>query len=313
MTDTPDPLEDEHELISAINREGIFFRKAVMTKFEKFNWKCNAEYPYSLQKYIEEKGISRSADIYTKRPFGNPDNVEVNLIIECKKSYAPRSKWIFFKHKDDGLNAWEIHIPTEGVNLDLFSRFSNVKFPICYDQIVLKPIDNKQKLKTKGQKVETQLLRGNTTQIYQASAEVSNALFGIKSNKSDIYNDVESDLWRHFFRYLFSHNWFIPIVITNAELNISEFEITKDTIKTGAIDDKKFKLNSVPWLVFEYPLPYYLQLPEDPDPTDTSPINSASYIRKLPIIFLNSMEIEKFLKIIYNSAAPLLYSTGRIK
>jgi len=303
-------LEDKNEIIDVINREGIFFRMAVKKKFEELGCKCEVEYPYSLQNYIEEKGTSKSADIFAKRPFSHPDNVELNFIIECKKSYAQKNKWIFFKHKTDKLYAWNINFPTKGVYFNLFNKFPSLDFPVCYDQIVIKTV-NRNKSKS-GRKLEKDTKRGNLTQIYQASAEVSNALYGIKSNYINRLNEIDSKLWEYFFKYIPKDNWYIPLVITNAELNISEFEISNDTLKDGKIKEDEFKLESIPWLIFEYPLPYYLQIQEDQNPKNSTPIEYSSFIRKLPIIFLNSTKIDDFIKNIYRAAAPNAAMMGRI-
>lgn len=308
MTTPQNPLEDKNEIINAINREGIFFRKAVLTKFEELSWKCEVEYPYSLQKFLEEKRASKSIDIFANRRFGNPDNVEIKLIIECKRSYGPKNKWIFFKYKDDAFYTWKTEIPQgSGCLFDYFSRFSQKKFPICYDQIVLK-----QSNKSQGENLSPDLKRDGT-QIYQASAEVAHALYGIQSNYTEIFNKIGSDLWQHYFRHVFRNYWFLPIVVTNAEMFVSEFKISKNTLEDGNIKEKDFNLSSLPWLVYEYPLPHYLQIQEDQNYNDNRPFNDSQYIRKMPIIFLNSMKIKDFLKIIYSSAAPHLFSLGKIK
>ena len=135
--------------------------------------------------------------------------------------------------------------------------------------------------------------RGDVTQIYQASAEVSNALYGIKSMFTDELSEIDPQIWTEIFGHIYEDNWFIPIVITNAELNICEFDISNTTLKDGKIEETKFKLETVPWLAFEYPLPYYLQIAEDEDIHSNIPVTSSSYIRKLPILFLNSMKIDE--------------------
>mgnify|MGYP006282990727 FL=1 len=303
-----DPLEDNNEIISAINREGIFFRKAVMDKFSKLKWKCSPEYPYSLQEFTTDRNISKSADIFASRRFGRPDFVDLNFIIECKKSYAPKSKWLFFKINENKIRAWNFHFPCETVLLDCMGNLTNKAVDVCYDQTVLKPAKKNSKT---GEKLQQANLHTSGTQIYQASAEVAHALYGIKNEKDKQYSEVDNEIWRDVFSF-FKNRWFVPIVITNAELNVSEFEITEDTLLKGTIKNKDFKLKPVPWLIFEYPLPNYLQLPED-DKDSSFPFNFDNYIRKLPIIYLNSSKIEDFLQLIYQSTAPYLYSTGRIK
>lgn len=313
MVENDNPLKDTNEIINIINREGIFFRSAVKKKFEESHWKCEIEYPYSLQNFVEEKGISKSIDIYATRIFSHPDSVELNLIIECKKSYAPQNKWIFFKNKKDKLSAWNIQSPKTGGILNCLSQISPFDIISCYDQIVIKPKDGKQQ--NKGEKL-IQDKKRDVTQIYQASSEISNALYGIISMFPTQRKNEHSLILRK--RPIFENNWFIPVVITNAELNICEFEISNTTLMDGKIEEKKFKLEPVSMLTFEYPLPYYLQIAEDEMiPTDLSGIStdvlSFSYIRKLPIVFLNSMNIDEFLKIVYYSLAPNSWMIGKIK
>ena len=295
-----DPLEDEQEIISAINREGIFFRKAVMEKLNSLKWKCTAEYPYSLQKFITDRGISRSADIFAHKIFGRPDDTNLNFIIECKKSYAPKSKWIFFKLKEGKIRAWTFHFPNVTVLLDYIQNLTQEPVNICYDQTVLKPAKKNNK---SGEKLQQASLRTGGTQIYQASAEVAHALYGIKNEIYNRYSEVDEKSWKDVF-YYFKNRWFVPIVVTNAELSVSEFKISEDTLVKGAVRSKDFKLKSVPWLIYEYPLPNYLQLPED-DLDSSFPFNFDKYVRKLPIIYLNSMKIDEFLNHIYNAVAPI--------
>lgn len=308
MTEENDPLGNEQEIISAINREGIFFRKAVMEKLTTLNWKCTPEYPYSLQEFIIDRGISKSADIFAYKRFGSPDFAELNFVIECKKSYAPRSKWIFFKLNEGKISAWTFHFPCETVLLDCIKNITTQSVNICYDQTVLKLAKRNSR---SGEKLQRANLHTEGTQIYQASAEVAHALYGIKNEIYKRYDEVDEKIWKDVFHF-FHNRWFVPIVITNAELNVSEFKISEDTLCKGTIKQKDFKLKSVPWLVYEYPLPNYLQLPED-DQDSGFPFNFDKYVRNLPIIFLNSTKIEDFLQFIYQSVAPCLFSLGRTK
>jgi len=288
--DNENPLDDKQEIINAINREGIFFRKAIWQKFEKLDWKCQVESPYSLSKYFE--GIdSKSIDLLAEK-IDTENRIKLYLVIECKKSYAPKNKWIFFKRDEKYFKAWSFSSPSDGF-LDSFHTYQRwePKISICYDQIILK--SSRSDKKSKGEKLQIDNIRGDVTQIYQASAEVSKALYGIISHVSDDFNKIDSDFAKSVLGALCKRYWFFPVVITNATLNVCDFETNKNTLKEGKIDPNKFILKSVPWLIFEYPLPSYLHIQDE-----HSQPNNSYFVRKLPILFLNSMKIDEFLDFI---------------
>ncbi len=292
------PLNNLIEIQNAIAREGIFFRKAVAEKLSELHWSCDLESPYSLQRYTSEKGASRAADIVATKRLPDRDRATVKLILECKKSYSAKNKWIFFKTKDAPIESWAIELPQQIENeYNFFKHFSNIKIPYCYDQIVLRHDNDK-----KGQMLKKENIRNDSTSIYQASSEVSHALFGVKSNFAELLDelDMKNCQFRDDIKYNF---WFVPVVVTNADLMVSEFKPTEITLTEGNVEN--FKLTPVPWLVYEYPLPSYLQTRQSNKILIYNNIwNEPPYVRKLPIIFLNSKSIKDFFyHIVYESVA----------
>lgn len=88
MTQSSDSLRD------ALNRHGVFLKKAVLSELQKLGSR-------QLTVFGEEVGTSfggtRVADIIAVQYFG--DNSPLFFVIECKRT-RPDKQWIFFKHFD---------------------------------------------------------------------------------------------------------------------------------------------------------------------------------------------------------------------
>lgn len=281
-----DGLENKNELNELLKKQGYFFQRAVYQEIKKLTDRCESEYPFSLSNFIDSEKIPRTIDIYAILKLKDSS---VRFVIECKKAYNPGVNFIFFSEGRINFSAWNRNYnqPIPGGHMDYYEDFPYLNRAAIFanSEIVIRKKD-----KGKNQELTIE----SPGRIYKASRQVSSALYGIKANEKEEYEYLE--LEGRVVKF-----WYIPMVVTNCEINSCDFQTVKQTIANGSIPDGKIKWEKVPWLIYNYPLPQYLHIQEDYKHDDaTHAIFGSPWIRKLPILFINSESIKNFFELFKN-------------
>ena len=269
-------INEEEEIRIALNREGYAFQQAVRKRLQSLKWHTSTEYPYSLDGYLKGRMPTLKdpyiIDILGSKRVENivsPGWKGIRLIVECKKGYQQRKKWVFLKTEEHQPFAWCIE--NKGSINNVIEVETTKTLDFKPETLVI--ADNSVSLKKKSGALKSE---GPNSSIYKASNQVAHALFGIKKGVDFEMECNTSNITEEIF---------LPIVMTNLPLYVAE------------LYNKNYKLSTPNWVIYYFTPPTYLHTYADWGPQD--PFDKP--IMKLPIIFLNFGYIETFLEKIVSS------------
>lgn len=232
-----------------------------------------------IRKLLEENELTEWKPKYYDRPFAYPPRNgpikgfegRVDIVaekmctaglgysfIECKRANPEYCDWIFFPASEQSQFFYNMK---EKKSIGCGS----VNIP-ALENIVLCDVGVGVKEKWTNRKV------ADANEVEKACEQTCHALVGI--GIVDLL--VRSDTELRFF----------PIVITTANLFITEYDAKDIDIANGKINSN-LNLKPVDWLYFNYPIPQYLHFAKE-----TSP----NFARKATVIIVNSKKAEEFLR-----------------
>lgn len=287
----PTGLHDD-TITRRINYEGFPFQRAVYNKIletrvfkeKESRWKAREEASINVMKH-PNPDQTNSIDILA---WGELKDKFLYLLIECKKADPLRKIWIFAndteasKNKKEryGLETWTIYYPyphngPKETNYDpeicLSEPFSHTIFP-------MEIVDNN---KNKAQETANSSPPKQSKKILDACLQASSATIG-KLEEVEPKLDFFSDNLEHFC--------FIPIVVTTANIFSFECRPTSDTLSTGELPSENIDLKLEKWLLYSYPLPFFLY-----KETDNIEDAKNEIIKKLSVLIVNSNHISELL------------------
>lgn len=307
---------DQERMTHALNVEGIFFQSKCAKEVEKAGFELRfMEYPVSYPKNKPiEKTVESTLDIFAEKianPHFDSKKWAINLLIECKKANPKFKDWVFFKKI-------KTHLGTDELLLNA-TMLKNIKrgkhWKINFDKIVTKepfqyfeqnyisvPPDIKNPIRQsldicydgrelKGDYEKKNAWKSSTERIQSACMQISIAL------RSFMFETFQYQ-FKLFFEKMDPDdiNYYIPIIITTANLFTVDYKIKDIDLGKGEIEESKPKFDSVPWLVYEYPLESYLQLKTEG--LWDYHLSDREKTRKLHIFIVNSKALLKFLSLI---------------
>lgn len=224
-----------------LNRSGIFLEFAFLNFAKSYTGfpseRIETQVPYTIT-YEGITPINGSIDFLCF--YNLPSHPFFHYIIECKKADPSLKDWIFFRrYKDEEETSIFYRYdkkyprPRHIVSEALFSKIYDRAFQINAS-LSTNSFNNQRK-----------------DPIYSASIQACTGL------KNIIYNE------RRFSEYSEYHSlplFYVPIVVTTANLYVCEEDSLDINIKTGEADTKKVNYTLKNWVEFSNAIPEYLQI-----------------------------------------------------
>jgi len=271
------PTTDDEWTIHSINIHGYFF--------EKFCENVIANKP--IWKVLQTNlPVAHNQTASNSRPRESKldilaeywvDTSKIKLLVECKKNNPEFVDWIFFpnKKREQSIVYAEEARETRG------SYQTNT--------------DKKDRTKT------------SNTAVTEAAEQVALAEKSVRTD--DFYNFHSVAEYDNKAEYYYNSELYgdslplptinyIPVVVTTANLRVCDFNFQDIDPKTGEIPVNKTTLINVPYLLFEFAIPRYLQpelgISEDRAKYVKMNIYEDTFMR-LPVYVVNSQHFDEFL------------------
>ena len=242
------PLTHDEWVVHALNIHGTFFEKWCARQVEEAQeWTLvDTEYPVE---YVHQSRIDVWASCQVE------DSI-LNLTIECKKNDPTLSSWVFFHDARDP--SPEVSVSTLGwrVSGDKGEEFLGTNSEQVDGLVATGGRQVRESYDTK--KIERQLTKTTTKDIDDAAQQAfvgARALFW-----------EQAHLWKQMREAHESNHppwrlqYFLPVIVTTAELCRCDFEHGDVDPSTGEIELGSAQVSSVDYLYYEYPIPKRLQL-----------------------------------------------------
>jgi hypothetical protein len=208
-------MQELEEIREALNRHGVFLKKATLEKI-----------PCKELEIFEEVGSSfggtRVADIVAVQHF---ENRNLYFVIECKR-VASNRRWIFFRHKDVKVRvARQIgagHPPSE-FQVDRSSCSEGFEYPL---------------------RDKAESPRVDQDPVYRAASQLSAAYLGFVQ---DHWRNRESGLPAGGER-------FVPVLVTTARLSVVQNSFDAAPLSTGRLNEN-LVLKDYDEVVLKHPFP----------------------------------------------------------
>ncbi len=290
---TDDPQNDDEWTIHALNIHGTFFERwCERVVAESAPWRLHStQYPVE---YPPPNGPLRGKEstLDIRAECRVRDNV-LTLIIECKKNNPGFVDWVFFK-KHPATPARFI-----GYAIDTVPMRPPAPAPAW--QIQSSTFSGTTTLPVASEARETrgsyQAYRGHRDEktktansaITQAATQVALATRAIVAEElehTEALRQANASPLAPFRRQMV-----LPVIVTTANLRVCEFDPSQIDSRTGEIAYSDVRLEPVPALVYEYPLPRLFQ---------SGPANLAAAIQEKLIDVFVRMSI----LVIHSDALP---------
>ena len=283
------------EKTKSLNQSGAFLQIYALNELRKKHWSVTSEYPITISQFAnnpkkllhprqvalakhELDSIHYSNTIIDSRSNTDAKETSIdivaskiihgscyNLCIESKKLDPRFSDWVFFR-QESHKNTMRIFcrtVDTIGI-VDLFDTLPTKQFQFethlkigeYGDLEFTKHIVTDFALALKNRKVETDFYKSEKTKIDESSRQIIEGIFGfmIESVIADI-REGEPTLKQPL------DDVFIPIVVTNANLFLCDYDENAINPDTGRIE-KDPKYQTVDSVVYECPVPKSIRFPE---------------------------------------------------
>lgn len=288
-----------------------YFTKVINIWGDPFSSKCLDLISGSTVKVIDvEHPVT-----YPRPNFGNPGkdvvidawgkvvagNNEIHLVFEFKKADADFKTWLFYKNllslpqqpsshishiaisKNTEKDIWEMQTQVVTLSVD------QDKTPVCiFGREIRLDFDKKD---TKNNTKST------NARIYQASEQSVTGSYGLN------HDHIE------FFRHLIDKKtinadkkiWFIPVIVTTAELFTVTLDQNNIDLATGEIDESKVKpdmYKNEEAILYSFPVPGQLRHRIPDENIHLHPVDERDSFNKAAIMIVNIRYLESFLKYI---------------
>lgn len=210
---------------------------------------------------------------------GNKNNY---IVAECKRQ-APQTCWVFYAYTDAMVR--QIRLPMHTIlaerleqhepDLTIYAQPGHIsmKGTICHGSLVLP--------RWPGDKLEP----GSRNAIDEASAQVIRGVNGLMEQQAKLAHGEKLMFWKTF----------IPVVVTNAELRVTDVDLTTADKTTGELPPDSVTTKAVPWVFYHFPVSPTLKhsLHHRTKPNDLQMMLRSHFLRT--VVVINPAGIEEFM------------------
>jgi len=236
--------EEQIAVVEGLNSHGFIFQKACVDQIKKgytsHNWRISVEeYPT-----IFEDRQTR-IDFILRSALYQPNNFRNRFIVaECKRANPKYSNWVFFKEDNPAKKYFLLngqYSPTSGQTytfMDIFGKIEN--YPYCLD-IFKKSIFVDTGVETTSKNPKG---KGSATEtIENACQQVITGLHGL------VMDHMEAVKSEGKPQYDLAY---IPLVITTANLYVTNYDSSKVNISAGTIAGEDISFTSANWVIYNW-------------------------------------------------------------
>jgi hypothetical protein len=224
---------------------GIFLERDTYQLFK--DWKAGRvftayrEYPYSYGTH--PRFTDGTIDVLAETSIDNADIVLI-LPVECKKADPELKHWVFEPHRPNGIRDMPYFLFTkdgenwftQGYNLPNLGYNTYGDFENCVNVFEFNEFNGTRN---------------------RSSDRAFRAYYAIKQPNEAVPGIVEKI--PSLSRQPAARNFIIPIVVTTANLWITQYDPQDISKATGKIDAAKLDLVQKDWLLYHYPLAFHEQ------------------------------------------------------
>ncbi len=272
------------DITKELIKEGIFFQISCAERLRKIGWVISQiELPFTYPPSLNAGMVSEKTGVLDILSFNGNEKQSIVAVIECKQANKEFKAWIFFPFK----NIEKIKIvqtvggnditPIRLFGLPINSVWSSKKSDFLHYDC--------REISLKDSKISNEGRWRGAERIHTACNQVSHTFISLISQKNRRFTQ-----YPNLLDYLpkSSKNNFFPIVITTAKLYSCEYDAENVSLE-GEIPLDKVKYTEMPWVIYEFPLPDYMQLSFLPDCRGILDI-------KRYVFIVNSEHLESFFK-----------------
>lgn len=282
---------DSDWAIHSLNIQGTFFERWCQETAKKSRWNVvSTNYPVEFPPHNGPLvGEQSTLDIYAQLA---KDTMLLTLLIECKKNNPEFIDWVFFAHPD--INHQK-HFTGSLINQKPIENEENKweTTPILSPMISLDWIPTSDAWETRGNylkyKKDNDKTRTSNAAIMQAAHQIALATKAVFNEEL-----LNSKALSTKAKMPYSHQIFIPTIVTTAKLFLCKFDPKDIDPKTGEIPFAKASLEEQPYILYEYPLPVHFH---------STPLDKVSVLKtgnkdfgtRMDILVVNSSSFPDFL------------------
>jgi len=287
------PQTQEEWAIHSINIHGTFFERwCRKTVSDSSYWELTAtNYPVEFPPSNGPlQGKQSSLDI---RADHFAQNRSMTLLIECKKNNPELIHWVFFQkyppRTTPSANVFQLEIDTAVTG-------GEKSFAASIRQFTTRLFIADEGRETRGDYIEYKK-QGKKTKtsnaaIDDAAFQVALATRAIALERTSI---LKALVGQQASGLPSSRQRILPIIVTTAELLACDFSPEDVDCTIGEIGYDKAHLRRLPYLLFEYTLPCYLQA-EPLDSLNATLRGSLELFKRLDIVVVNGAGLADFLR-----------------
>ena len=261
MTIPGSPSSNDDWTVHSLNIQGIFFQRLIASlilKHEKVFY-ITSEYPVEYPSgNTLNKGQESRLDILAQIRSRYYQQTAIHLLIECKKANPEFVDWVFFPkiltdYYDSNVNylrlfAMSANDGNSSIKYDVMARHNDTYILADDARETRGSYENVLKnIKTKT----------SNASVTEAAYQVVLAAHAYANETSLKLNHANSSLSP------LSHHFFLPIIVTTANLYLCKFNPNDTSLQTGEIPFQKVTFERVDRLFYEYAIPPHLQIKPD--------------------------------------------------
>ena len=258
MSDDKTPNTDAEWTIHSLNIQGIFFQKLIASIIEKHKGVrlADYEYPVEFPKNSQwRKGKESRLDVWAIIRNRYRARVYLHLLIECKKANPDFVDWVFFQ-KVPAPTSSQVNFLTVSNSDDTEAGKPNYDYATRHLSKYAIVDEARETRGTYGNVAKSKRTKTSNAAITDAAYQVTLATHAIASE------DYERALNRPT-KIPFIANYYLPIIVTTANLYICEFDPAIVSISNGEVPFDRVDLRPVHGVFYEYPIPPHLQIRPD--------------------------------------------------
>lgn len=241
--------------IKALEEHGFLFQKRCLEEIRSIG----SRYRVESEEYPVSIGAEDTVVDFVLRML---DASRTYVVFECKRAHPDYVFWVFSASSSKPLPQRQFLMTTVGHlthdpervvlrtrGCDLLGGDQSAHVDVGLE--VLRDRDKPARGK-----------RGRTESIYAACTQVLTGTGGLARERSRHMNPRAPQMY-----------FYIPVVITSAELFVTSYDAVDVDLRTGSIPLKRAETRPVEWVVYDFPVPEPLQVtpPEDSMSTFAGP------------------------------------------
>lgn len=259
MNQNMKPESDKEWKINSLNIRGLFFQRLIISLIKQHRQLHlkNIDYPVLFPKDSNNTFRSESLlDVYAYNRYRFRFPVDINLLIECKKVNPNSIDWIFFPKYPPVDNPYVtlLVVSNEG------EKDEKVNPTYEYETI------HSHNFCVADEAIETQGNGRNVENINNektSNSTITDVSYQATLATHAIANEDYEKSAKRATDPPFIINFYIPIIVTTANLFVSEYDPGITSIETGEVPYEEVELKPIDKLFFEYSIPPHLQIRPD--------------------------------------------------